>query len=851
MVCTPLSVDDGPKSEGASDSVHISRFSPGTVFANRYRIVALLGYGGMGEVYRADDLTLDQPVALKFLTAGHGKDPIWLDWLRNEVRLSRQVSHPHVCRVFDLCNVDGEAFITMEYVDGENLASLLRRISRISGSKALQIARQLCAALAAAHRCSVLHRDLKLANVMLDGQGQVRVTDFGIAATVDEAGRGAITGTPAYMAPELFSGRKATVRSDIYSLGLVLYEIFTGRPAFEANSTLEYKRLHETVVPPPPSKWKPNIDPLVERTIQQCLEKDPQNRPASAIAVAAALPGGDALAAALAAGETPSPQVVAAAGGTAGLSRVVASTCLAATIVGLIVIVLLSRFAFFLPQAHLDKPPDALVEKAQNILLLTGQDGKSVDQAYDFWFDENFARYIERYQPKQHQWERLGQARPGAVFFWYCQSPDYFVSTDYLSIVTPDATGKLSAGTKQVWLDVLGRLKRLEIIPQPGDSSSASTSVANFASLFTAAGLDIGKFTSVPPALTPPAYADARYAWEGAYPEEPQVHVRVEAASLNGNPVSFRIIEPWEALIPAPPSIGPTYVTFQTLLLVTLVSGSLFLLSWNLHEGRGDRRGASRVAIFFGILEIVISLLVAHHVPQLQIELELLSRILGSVLVHATLVWIIYVALEPYVRRIWPETVISWSRILTGRIADSLVGAHILIGMVIGVAYMLLDQFKNMVPEWIGRAPALPRVDVKVRMLAFSSPFSTLLFTMVEAVAASLLCLLLLVLLRLILRSRWLAAVAFIPIVAAVSVRWRAADPLNWFFESSMAMLLMLALVRFGLVTTIAALFTAWSIWNQPITSDLTTWYARSTVVEFVMVVGLATVARKLTTKAR
>jgi hypothetical protein len=222
---------------------------------------------------------------------------------------------------------------------------------------------------------------------------------------------------------------------------------------------------------------------------------------------------------------------------------------------------------------------------------------------------------------------------------------------------------------------------------------------------------------------------------------------------------------------------------------------------------------------------------------------------LGAVLVHAALVWMIYLALEPYVRRIWPETIISWSRILAGRIADPLVGAHVLIGMAIGVAYMLIDQFKNMVPEWLGRAPALPRVDVKVRMLAFNSPLSTLLLTMIEAVAASLLCLLLLVLLRLILRGKWLAGAAFIVVVAAVSVRWRAADPLNWFFELSMAALLMLALVRFGLVTAIAAIFTAWSVWNQPITSNLDIWYAQSTIVEFVMVIGLATAAWRLTTR--
>jgi hypothetical protein len=854
---TPAAENPQHRSTGSADSIPRSRFAPGTILAERYRIVALIGSGGMGNVYRADDLALDQPVALKFLPEGHGKDPVWLEWLRNEVRLTRQVAHPNVCRVFDLGNVDGEAFITMEYVDGENLASLLRRIGRVSATKALQISRQLCAALSAAHRCSVLHRDLKLANVMLDGEGQVRVTDFGIAATIDEAGHGALTGTPAYMAPELFSGRKATIRSDLYSLGVVLYEVFTGQPLFEANTPLEYKRLHETVMPALPSKWEPNIDPLVERVILKCLEKDPQSRPGSAVAVAASLPGGDALAAALAAGETPSPQVVAAAGGNAGLSHLVATCCLAATIVGLVAIMLLSRYAFFLPQAHLEKPPDVLVERAQAIVHLAGANNSHVDQAYDFWFDDNFANFIERYQPKNRQWARLGNVRPGAVYFWYCQSPEYLVSKDYLGIVTPDDLGRLPVGSKQVWLDVLGRLKRLEFVPDPTDSPApghGAAAVVNFAPLFDAAGLDISKFTSVAPALRPPAYADTRYAWEGVYPEEPQVHVRIEAASLAGTPIFFRIVEPWESLTPEPeddsPSGGATYVTFQAMLLVALVAGAILLVSWNLRDARGDRRGARRVALFFGILEIVIWLLLAHHVPQLQQELELLSRMLGSVLVHAGLVWMIYLALEPYVRRIWPETIISWSRILAGRIADPLVGAHVLIGMLIGVVYMLVDQFKNMVPEWIKRAPALPRVDVKVRMLAFNSPSSTLLLTMTQAMAASLLCLLLLVLLRLMLRGKWLAGAAFILVAAAVSVRWRAADPLNWCFELSMAALLMLALVRFGLVTAIAAVFTAWSVWNQPITSNLGIWYAQSTLIEFVMVIALSTAAWRLTTKS-
>ena len=154
--------------------------------------------------------------------------------------MARRVSHPNVCRVYDVGEVDGLTFLSMEYVDGEDLASLLRRIGRLVGDKALEIARQLCAGLAAAHREGVLHRDLKPANIMLDGRGRVVITDFGLASLAERVeGIEARNGTPAYMAPEQLAGQEVTARSDIYSLGLVLYEIFTGKRAFAAETLAE------------------------------------------------------------------------------------------------------------------------------------------------------------------------------------------------------------------------------------------------------------------------------------------------------------------------------------------------------------------------------------------------------------------------------------------------------------------------------------------------------------------------------------------------------------------------------------------------------------------------------------
>src|SRR5688500_16313378 len=289
------------------------RFLPGAVLAGRYRIVALLGRGGMGEVYRADDLTLAQPVALKFLPEGVAVSDARLAQFHNELRVARQVSHKNVCRLYDPGDADGRRFLTMEYVDGEDLASALRRFGRMPPDKAVQIARQLCAGVAAAHERGVLHRDLKPANVMLDGKGDVRITDFGIATAAADAGA-EIAGTPQYMSPELLAGKPASIKSDLYALGLILFEVFTGKRAFDGKTIAELQQLHEMPHQTTPSAIVRDLDPAIERVILRCLEKDPEKRPASALTVAASLPGADPLAAALAAGETPSPELMLAAG---------------------------------------------------------------------------------------------------------------------------------------------------------------------------------------------------------------------------------------------------------------------------------------------------------------------------------------------------------------------------------------------------------------------------------------------------------------------------------------------------------------------------------------------------------
>ena len=308
---------------GAGASAGGERFAPGNMILDRYRIVGLIGRGGMGDVYRADDLTLGQPVALKFLS----EKQAWSEELRKrfleEVRLARDVSHPSICRVFDVGEVDGQIFLTMEYVDGEDLTSLLLRVGRLPSEKAIEIARQLCAGLAAVHERGIVHRDLKPGNVMIDGRGAVKIADFGLAGVLEagDESTGEIIGTPAYMAPELTEGKNPSVESDIYALGLVLYEIFTGHPAFTGKTHNEYFQAHREEAPKSPSSYVTDLDPAIEEVLDRCLEKNPALRPASALAVSGALPGGDPLAEALARGETPSPEAVGAGGGGGAHNR--------------------------------------------------------------------------------------------------------------------------------------------------------------------------------------------------------------------------------------------------------------------------------------------------------------------------------------------------------------------------------------------------------------------------------------------------------------------------------------------------------------------------------------------------
>jgi serine/threonine protein kinase len=269
------------------------RFAPGSLLADRYRIVRELGRGGMGVVYQAEDLRLAHPVALKFLPPSLASDSRRLAQFHNEVSVARQVSHPNVCRVYDIAEVDGHLFLSMEYVEGEDLSAVLHRRGPIPEKEAIELIREICAGLAAVHARGVLHRDLKPANIMLNSAGHALLMDFGIAGgNAPHGANHTQEGTPAYMAPEQLAAAgaaDASIATDIYALGLVIHEILSGERLLSGTTIHELRERHGALRTVVPATLGSAVSPQLQQALLRCLAREPSARPASAQAVASML----------------------------------------------------------------------------------------------------------------------------------------------------------------------------------------------------------------------------------------------------------------------------------------------------------------------------------------------------------------------------------------------------------------------------------------------------------------------------------------------------------------------------------------------------------------------------------
>jgi Protein kinase domain len=828
------------------------RFPPGTVLTDRYRIVSALGRGGMGEVYRADDLSLGQPVALKFLPAHLANDPDRLARFRKEVAIARQVSHPHCCRVYDIADHRGQTFLTMEYIDGEDLTSLLSRVGRLPEEKATQLARELCLALAAVHEQGLLHRDLKPANVMLDGRGKVRLADFGLAAAAQEIGAAqAREGTPAYQAPEQLKGESVDARSDLFALGLVLYELFTGKRAFALGSREELLKRYDSEPPSKPSGIVVGLGETVEHIILRCLAKDPKDRPSSAYAVLAALPGGDPLQDALAKGETPSPRMVENAKVSGILSPVRGLVLLTAIAMGLVLFLLLYNRVMLVGRVGLPEPTDALAGRARDVLKLARHDER-FDSAVGYDHDKKFLRWVQEHDPSSSRWDRVNRRPAAAIYFWYRQSPVYLVPHLYypyagsieVSRITWGDPSQTVPGMASVKLDVHRRL--LEFVRVPSKEDSGENRPPNWREWFLFADLELSRFDpEVKPSHVPPVFADHQYAWVRSVTEEADEKIRVEAATYRGQVVYFVVAAPWTASDSeeGEQGAGLSGSAVSQFHLFVLVLVAMFVLApYSLHTGSADSRGAFRLGTWVFGIQMLVWLFETHHVFD-RSELRLFVMGLAFALYWAALIAFSYLTLEPFVRRWWPETVISWARLLSGRLRDSLVGRDILIGVLGGVGFTVIGQLGNQVPGWLGEPAPTPWWDwwvpnTQVRGYWMGNFLINLVYSFRTAFFFNLLFLLLL---RVLLRIPWLAGICYVLIWTAINaVDGEVLSPSwTWLFFALNNLLLLGLLIRFGVLTIITASFVINTLWF-PITTDLSAWYARDGLWAIGIVLALA-----------
>ncbi len=808
----------------------------------------------MGEVYRADDLRLGQPVAIKLLPESLANDPQRLVQFHNEVRTARQVSHPNVCRVYDIGDMvstsgstaQHQLYLTMEYVDGEDLASLLKRIGRLPEDKALDIARQICAGLGAAHARGIIHRDLKPANVMLDGEGQARLMDFGLASI--GATNDVRAGTPAYMAPEQLSGTAVTAQSDVYALGLVLYELFTGRRAFQAKTLGELVELQQSGTIPPPSTLVSGLAPSVERVILRCLAVDPSARPASALAVAAALPGGDPLAAALAAGETPSPQMVAAAGDQAApMSGRRGAVWLAATLVALAATLLLADRLLLYSMIPFDRAPATLFDRARDIEALAGVTSVQ-DRASGFtprtatigWLRRRAAAPLE---------EELGRGEPAALVFWYRSSPRWLVPRD-AKVDVDDPP--LVAGQSIVVLDMRGRLLTFERLPASFRQSEpgAPEPDINWQPFFDAAGIDPSRLSPTTPIYNPNAHTAVRQAWLGAWPGLPGVELRVEAGGQHGQVAYFRTFGPWnfDAAAGSDPGL-PRLVGIAAMLIgPALIVVSALVVRSNLRAGRGDRIGARRLALASFIAMMVSWMLAAHHVFDIGAEQSRISEAAAQALLAAGVMWSLYIAAEPYVRRTWPHILITWGRLLAGRVRDPLVGRDLLVGCAAGLLMTVLTYGFHAAPLLLDQPrffPHFPELVLGTRDLG-----ARLFVVANNAIGNAMLGVLGLALLRSGLQRAWaplgrtevafaIAAVLFTPLAARG--QFQSGNPaLDLTFGLILVVIILGVLFRYGLFAGMVGFFAHFWTWGATVSLDAGKPYFETGLVALTLVAALA-----------
>jgi serine/threonine-protein kinase len=590
----------------------------------------------------------------------------------------------------------------------------------------------------------------------------------------------------------------------------------------------------------------PDVDPQTAAVILRCLEQDPRARPASVMEVAASLPGGSPLAAALAAGETPSPEMVVAAPMVGSLRPWVAATYVAGVVLGLAAIFALVGEVRVLSQVPFERPPEVLMDRARNVLASLGHGEEPLDVASGFGVFEDYGRFLrESGSTPGAVRERLAGGRPPLIYFWYRQSPRNMVPASLE--VRPEDPPRSTPGEAYVILDPEGRLQHLEVVPSPG-SGAGWARPGDWSALLAAADLATEDLSPAAPQAIPPVYADSRVAWTGNAPGSgPPIPLRIEAASYGGAAVFFDVGGPWAG----PGRTGPppirrlgegvgAFLTLNNIFFVSIVLAGAFLTRRNLRLGRGDRRGARRLAWFIAVVTLLGWILGGSHAPGWA-ERDLAFAAVGMALAKAGLLWLAYIGLEPYLRRDFPARIIAWSRLLAGNFRDPLVGRDLLIGCLLGIGVSLSYDLRELAADRLGKVSSF-----EVPTLQALSGFSGLVSQLSEGLFSSVLIplsfMVLFLLLRVLLRREALAVAALWVLFTAL-LATRGLGPPALFglaFAGLTAAIYVFFWTRFGLLAGTAGHLVLQLTHYMPLTSDFAAWHSWLTVFVVLTVVSLA-----------
>ncbi|HKS97605.1 MAG TPA: hypothetical protein VJV74_15930, partial [Terriglobia bacterium] len=580
--------------------------------------------------------------------------------------------------------------------------------------------------------------------------------------------------------------------------------------------------------------------------ILRCLEQDPALRPASALAVAAALPGGDPLAAALAAGETPTPEMVAAAGEKEGIAPRAAVAGLATVIVGLAIVIAAGLQVSGLRMMPQALAPEVLTEKAQEIVKSLGYPERPVDQAGEWYYQTEFTDYVQSHDGPRPNWVKVLSGRPQVLVYAYRQSPVYLDPEGFQGLsITPgvvqfDDPPAIQSGMINLIVDSQGRLTYFAAIPKELEPNPPPATPADWKPLFAAAGIDPTQLKPAEPQWVELGAFDTRAAWTGTWPDSGRP-LRVEAAAWRGKPVYFALIGPWTK-----PTRGQQSNTtsgqrvsliIQVVLTIVLLTCGAWIARRNYIQGKSDVQGALRLSSAVLVIEIAIWACRAHFIPELSALGRFILAVSTGLFVSAAIA-VLYLALEPFVRRRWPQAIVSWSRLMAGRVRDPLVGRDVLWGVTLGVVWSVVISVGFLLFK---RAGATPQLASQALLTGGRQMLGIWLLNVVLCILGTLQFFFVVFLARILLRNKWLAAAVFVAIWTAINAGSNGhvaiAVPM-WVVVYTIAAY---AATRFGLITLAVAAFTANVLLNVPYTLDFSAWYATDAfaiLLSFVVLAG-------------